>query len=156
MKITIVAIGKKHDPKLLSIIEDYTKRLNHYVKSEWKLVEAKITSSMTNEQIKNAESDVMSSLLSNEDTVILLDERGTELSSVELATKLQHFMNSSTKNVVFIIGGAYGVNEKLMKKADFTLSLSKLVFPHQLVRLILIEQLYRAHTILAGEKYHHQ
>ena len=156
MKITIVAIGKKHDPKLLSIIEDYTKRLNHYVKSEWKLVEAKITSSMTNEQIKNAESDVMSSLLSNEDTVILLDERGTELSSVELATKLQHFMNSSTKNMVFIIGGAYGVNEKLMKRADFTLSLSKLVFPHQLVRLILIEQLYRAHTILAGEKYHHQ
>ncbi len=156
MKITIVAIGKKHDPKLLSVIEDYTKRLNHYVRCEWKLVEAKITSSMTSEQIKNAESDSISTLLSDEDTVVLLDERGTELSSVELATKLQHFMNSSTKNMVFIIGGAYGVNEKLMKRADFTLSLSKLVFPHQLVRLILIEQLYRAHTILAGEKYHHQ
>lgn len=156
MKITIAAIGKKHDPKLVDSIEGYTKRLQHYVKCEWKLVETKITQSMPEETIKNAESEMLCSLFSQEDVVILLDERGAELTSPALADKLQSFMNSSIKNVVFIIGGAYGVNEELMRRADFTLSLSKLVFPHQLVRLILAEQLYRAHTILAGEKYHHQ
>jgi 23S rRNA (pseudouridine1915-N3)-methyltransferase len=156
MNIRIVAIGKKHDPKLISAIEDYTKRLRHYAKCEWKLIEAKITNAMSEDEIKNTESSVLSAVISDEAAVILLDERGTQLGSVEFASKIQNYMNSSVKHVVFIIGGAYGVNEDLMKRADFTLSLSKLVLPHQLVRLILAEQLYRAHTILAGEKYHHQ
>lgn len=155
MKISILAISKKHDPKFELAILDYTKRLGHYVQVEWKLVEAKTTASMSEVQIKNAESDVLSGLLSSEDTVMLLDETGTRLTSVQLAEKLQSYMNQSTKNLVFIIGGAYGVNEDLIKRADFIWSLSELVFPHQLVRLLLTEQLYRAHTILAGEKYHH-
>lgn len=156
MKITIVAIGKKHDPKLELAILDYTKRVGHYAQFEWKLAEAKITASMPEAQIKNAESEVLASLISKEDVVILLDETGRQLASVQLAEKLQNYMNQSTKNLTFLIGGAYGVNEDLMKRADFIWSLSDLVFPHQLVRLILAEQLYRAHTILAGEKYHHQ
>lgn len=156
MKITIVAIGKKHNPKLVASIEEYTQRLQHYVKCDWKLVEAKITASMSENQIRDTESDTLFSSFSTEDSVILLDERGAELDSPAFANKLQSYMNKGTKNLVLIIGGAYGVNEELMNRANFTWSLSQLVFPHQLVRLIVAEQLYRAHSILAGEKYHHQ
>lgn len=156
MKNTLLAIGKRHEPKLESKILDYTSRLNHYVKCDWKLVEAKITPSMSSDQIRRIESDTLRSHISDSDVVTLLDERGSELSSPALAERIQKLMNSGVQNVVFVIGGAYGVDEKFMQRADFIWSLSKLVFPHQLVRLILAEQLYRAHTILAGEKYHHQ
>lgn len=155
MKITILAIGKKHDAKLEGAILDYTKRLNYYASCEWLLVEAKITSSMNSEQIVASESDVLRSKIKQTDVVILLDERGSELTSPTLAERIQKFKNGSVQNLTFIIGGAYGVDEQLQERADFIWSLSKLVFPHQLVRLVLIEQLYRAHTILAGEKYHH-
>lgn len=156
MKITTLAIGKKHDPKLEAAILEYSKRLAHYVALEWKLVEAKITASMSEKEIRDIESKTLEIQLSSADTVILLDETGAQLTSPQLAEKLQHYMNQSTRNLVLIIGGAYGVNENLMKRADFIWSLSSLVFPHQLIRLVLVEQLYRAHTILAGEKYHHQ
>lgn len=155
MKITILAIGKKHDPKLKVAIEDYTARLSHYTKLEWKLTEAKITPTMSEDEIRKIESGLLLSHISLGNRVVLLDEYGAELGSAELAQKLQDYMNYSTKNLIFVIGGAYGVNEELKNRADFTWSLSPLVFPHQLVRLILIEQLYRAQTILAGEKYHH-
>lgn len=155
MKIAILAIGKKHEPKIEDMIEEYTQRLSRYVTFEWKLVEAKITASMTSAQIKAAESAVLLEKLRSSDIVIVLDEHGSELGSDLLAQRLEKFMNTSVQNVVFIIGGAYGVDESLKERADFIWSLSKLVFPHQLVRLILAEQLYRAHTILAGEKYHH-
>lgn len=155
MKITILAVGKKHDPKLLAAIEDYTKRLSHYTSIDWKLIEAKITGSMTEAQIKATESSAILSYIANKDVVVLLDERGLQLTSPALAEKFQNFMNSGVKQVVIVIGGAYGVTEDLMQRADFIWSLSKLVLPHQLVRLVLAEQLYRVHTILAGEKYHH-
>lgn len=155
MKITILAIGKKHDPKLEAAILEYSKRLSHYVKLEWKLVEVKVTASMPEAAIRDSESKMLEVQLSPEDTIVLLDERGEQLDSPQLAQKLQSYMNQSVKNLVFVIGGAYGVNEIIAKRADFIWSLSSLVFPHQLVRLILTEQLYRAHTILAGEKYHH-
>src|SRR5690606_26864495 len=119
-------------------------------------VEAKIGSSMSPEEIKRVETDLLQSFVAPEDKVILLDETGTELSSVANANRLQNYLNSATKHLVVIIGGAYGVTDELKKRADFIWSLSPLVFPHQLVRLILIEQLYRGFTILAGEKYHHQ
>lgn len=156
MKITVVAIGKKHDPKLLAAIEEYSRRLTHYTDFSWKLCEAKITNSMQEQQIRSAESEVISHTLSPQDTVVLLDERGTALSSPRLAQKIETYRTSAAKSVVFIIGGAYGVTDELQARADFVWSLSPLVFPHQLVRLILAEQLYRAHTILAGEQYHHQ
>jgi len=155
MNIMLLAIGKKHDPKLESAIEDYTKRVSHYTKIQWNLVEAKVTSSMTTDQIKKIESDVLMQNIPNSSTVILLDESGLQLDSPELAQKLQHYMNIATKQLIFVIGGAYGVDESVMKRADYIWSLSRLVLPHQLVRLVLTEQLYRAHTILAGEKYHH-
>ena len=155
MNITIVAIGKKHDAKLSESITEYSERLSHYIKLEWKLLEVKITSSMLDDQIKNLESELLFSAINSADRVILLDERGAQFDSPTLAIKIQSLMNQSTKNLVIVIGGAFGVNENLMQRADFIWSFSKLVFPHQLVRLILVEQLYRAHTILAGEKYHH-
>lgn len=156
MTITVLAIGKKHDPYLIDAVSDYARRLQHYTKLEWKLVETKITPTMSESEIRAAESAVLINQLASTDTVILLDETGTQLDSPALADKLQGYMNRGTRQLVFIVGGAYGVDEALQKRADFTWSLSKLVFPHQLVRLILAEQLYRAHTILAGEKYHHQ
>ena len=156
MKINILAIGKKHDAKIEDTVIDYTKRLNHYTAATWELVEAKTTSSMNAEMIKETESAVLRSKLQASDVVILLDERGSELTSPTFAERIQRLMNSGTQRVVFIIGGAYGVDEVMMQQSDFILSLSKFVFPHQLVRLILVEQLYRAHTILAGEKYHHK
>lgn len=155
MQIIILAVGKKHHSTITAAIEDYSRRLQHYTKLEWKLVEAKISSSMSGAQIQELESDVLQARLSPEDTVVLLDERGSELTSPVLAKKLQTHMNRGVTRLVFIIGGAYGVSNNVMQRANFTWSLSPLIFPHQLVRLILAEQLYRAHTILAGEKYHH-
>jgi 23S rRNA (pseudouridine1915-N3)-methyltransferase len=155
MKITILTIGKKHDPKLTAAIEDYSKRLNHYTKFAWQLVDAKITPSMSPDQIRNIESDVLLNKISEHEKLILLDETGKQLSSIENAENLQKYMNQGTNQLIFVIGGAYGVNDAVKDRADFIWSLSDLVFPHQLVRLILAEQLYRGHTILAGEKYHH-
>lgn len=156
MKITILAIGKKHDPKILKAIEDYTKRLNHYCPTVWKLVEAKITSSMSPEEIKRTESDMLLKSITSEDKIILLDETGTQLTSTQNAEAIQKHLNKSTKHLVFVIGGAYGVSEEIKTRADFIWSLSNLVFPHQLVRLIFIEQLYRGFTIINNEKYHHK
>jgi 23S rRNA (pseudouridine1915-N3)-methyltransferase len=156
MKITILAVGKKHDAKLEVPILDYTKRLNHYTSVTWELVDAKITPSMSIDQIRSTESDVLRTKIDNSAVVVLLDERGTELTSPLFAERVQKLLNSSVQQIVIVIGGAYGVDEQLMQRADFILSLSKLVFPHQLVRLILSEQLYRSFTILAGEKYHHE
>lgn len=156
MKITILAIGKKHDPKLIAAIEDYSKRLAHYTKLEWRLVEAKLSASMNPEEVKQAETKVLLAHISPQDKIILLDETGTQLSSVENAQAIEKHLNKVTPHLVFIIGGAYGVTDGLKQRADFIWSLSKLVLPHQLVRLVLIEQLYRAFTILSGEKYHHK
>lgn len=155
MKITILAIGKKHDAKLQPAIEDYSKRLSHYTSLEWKLVEAKISSSMNSEQIKLKESEVLLANIGEKDKVILLDETGTQLTSAQNAEAIQKHLNEATTHLVFVIGGSYGVSDTLKERADFIWSLSPLVFPHQLVRLLLVEQLYRAHSILAGEKYHH-
>ena len=129
--------------------------MKHYAPASWQLVETKTNGSMTPHEIKENESKLLLSKLNSEDKVILLDETGTELNSVEHADALHKHLNKATKQLVFVIGGAYGVSDELKKRADFVWSLSPLVFPHQLVRLILVEQLYRAFTILAGEKYHH-
>lgn len=156
MKITILAIGKRHDPNLADAIFDYTKRLGHYTNIGWHLVDAKVTGSMRPDQIRAVESAVLLQNLDDQDKVILLDETGTQLSSTENAEAIQKHRNKATKHLVFVIGGAYGVSDELKERADFVWSLSKLVLPHQLVRLVLIEQLYRAFTILGGEQYHHK
>lgn len=157
MKIACWSVGKAHEPYVKSGIEEFSKRLNRYFKTEWVLLPVPKQSAMLSEMdLRKKEGDMILEWLQKDDYLILLDERGTSLSSPGLAQFLQQKANESQKQLVFLIGGAYGVDEAVRKRANFTWSLSSLVFPHQLVRLILAEQLYRAATILKNEKYHHQ
>ncbi len=147
MKIQIISIGKNHDESIRSAIEDFTSRISHSADIDWKL--------MPSGRDTKEESVSILKNVTEKDYVILLDERGKELSSIDFSKVIETCMNDGSKRLVFIIGGAYGVSEEIKERADFIWSLSKLVFPHQLVRLILVEQIYRAFTILKGEKYHH-
>ncbi|MBC7512711.1 23S rRNA (pseudouridine(1915)-N(3))-methyltransferase RlmH [Candidatus Saccharibacteria bacterium] len=149
--ITIVAIGRKHEPWVAEGIERYQKRLKSPFDVEWVLLPH---SSMEGDSARKEESGRIAARLADNQFVILLDETGTSLDSPALEQLLSsHQVHSST--VTFVIGGAYGVDERIHDRANTILSLSELVFPHQLVRLILIEQLYRAQEINRGGKYHH-
>lgn len=138
-------------------IEDFTKRVNNYFAADWQIIPPpKNAGKLSEADLKKAEAAIILHQLQKDDYLVLLDERGKQLSSPELAQWMQLRANESRKRIVFLIGGAFGVDDTLFQKADFTWSLSKLVFPHMLVRLILSEQVYRACTILRNEKYHHQ
>lgn len=157
MKISFWSIGKNHEPYVKVGIEDFSKRINNYFKLDWEIIAPlKNAAKMNIEDMKKNEGDLILSKIQKEDFLIALDERGTQLSSEGLAQQIQLCANNSTKRVVFLIGGAFGIHEAVLNRANFKWSLSKLVFPHQLVRLILAEQVYRACTILKNEKYHHQ
>ncbi len=157
MKIAFWSIGKVHEAYVKSGVEDFSKRINNYFKLEWEIIAPlKNAAKMTVHDIKKSEADIILSKIQKDDFLIALDERGVQLSSEALAQQIQQYANSSAKRIVFLIGGAFGIHETLLKRANFQWSLSKLVFPHQLVRLILAEQVYRACTILKNEKYHHQ
>ncbi|WP_022871937.1 23S rRNA (pseudouridine(1915)-N(3))-methyltransferase RlmH [Nesterenkonia alba] len=151
MSITALTVGKKHEPWVVDGIERYTKRLRKPYDLTWKLLPHSVQS---DDAARDEESTRILRALSPRDHVILLDERGTNISSPQLATRLQRRFDTG-ESVVVVIGGAYGVNSHIHARADFTWSLSKLVFPHQLVRLILAEQIYRAQEISAGRPYHH-
>lgn len=147
MKILFVSVGKRHDAALADSIADFTARVSRYAPVDWKLIPS--------DQSSEAEGKAILGALDERDFVVLLDERGKEVSSEELAKLLDTRLSASTRRLVFIIGGAYGASELVKGRANSTIALSRLVFPHQLVRLILAEQVYRAFTILKGEKYHH-
>lgn len=156
MKIHFWSIGKPHEAYIKAGVEDFTKRLNNYFPADWLILSPpKNAGSLSETELKKAESALVLQTLQKDDILILLDERGKNLSSPELAQWIQQKANASAKRLVFLVGGAFGVDEAVMKRADFTWSLSRLVFPHMLVRLILSEQVYRACTILRNEKYHH-
>ena len=156
MKIYFWSIGKVHESYVKEGIENFTKRISHYYNVEWKLIPpVKNASSLSNTDLKKNEADVILNLLQPNDIVIVLDEKGKQFTSEKLAELLQLTANKSAKNLVFLIGGAFGVDDKIIERANYVWSLSKLVFPHQLVRLILAEQVYRACTIIRNEKYHH-
>ena len=145
-----------HEPYVKEGIETFTKRISHYYGIEWKLISpVKNAASLSNIDLKKNEAEVILNLLLPGDVLILLDEKGKQITCEQLAELIQINANNSTKNLVFLIGGAYGVDEKIIKRANYVWSLSKLVFPHQLIRLILAEQVYRACTIIRNEKYHH-
>ena len=156
MKLQIITVGKKDDPKYADAIADFTDRTSHYFDIEWKIISSAKDVTAPTEKQKLDEGERMLKTISQDDFVILLDEKGNNISTPVFAELLQKHLNRSTKNLTFIIGGAYGVSQEVLKRANFTWSLSKLVFPHGLARLILIEQIYRAGTILKAEKYHHQ
>jgi 23S rRNA (pseudouridine1915-N3)-methyltransferase len=156
MKLACWSLGKAHESYVKEGIEQFTGRLQHYFKTEWTLLPTPRSTGMLSEMdLRRKEGDCILEWLEKDDYLVLLDEKGKSLSSEKLAAFLQSRANESTKRVVFLIGGAFGVDERVKKRAQLLWSLSTLVFPHQLVRLILAEQLYRAATILRNEKYHH-
>lgn len=151
MPIRIIAIGKKHESWVTEGIQRYQKRLRRPFAVEWVILPH---SSLTDIRARQKESQRILLRVNASDYVILLDERGESIDSPELSSLLLKLLETS-KDVVIVIGGAYGVDDTVVKRANFVWSLSKLVFPHQLVRLILTEQLYRAQEIASGNPYHH-
>ncbi len=156
MKILFYSIGKPHELYVQAGIKDFTNRITKYFSVEWIVIAPPKNAAVLSEiDLKKAEGIILQNQLQKDDFLVLLDERGKNISSPELANLLQQRANESTKRLVFLIGGAFGVDEAIFKRANYTWSLSKLVFPHMLVRLILAEQVYRACSILRNEKYHH-
>jgi 23S rRNA (pseudouridine1915-N3)-methyltransferase len=157
MRISFWSIGKAHEAYVKSGIADFTKRLSNYFPVQWNIIPVIKNAGMLSEiDLKKREGDMVLGFLKEGDYLIALDERGKELTSEGLATFLQQRANESSKNLVFLVGGAFGLDERVLKAAKLKWSLSQLTFPHQLVRLILAEQVYRACTILRNEKYHHR
>lgn len=157
MTIKLLAIGKTDDPSLQNLTEVYIRRLQFYNKFEIELIpDIKNSKSLDEKQQKQKEGEILLNKLSVSDFVILLDENGKQFTSEDFSVYLQKRMNSGIKQLVFIIGGPYGFSEDIYQRADAKLSLSKMTFSHQMVRLFFIEQLYRAFTILKNEPYHHR
>ncbi len=157
MKIQIWSIGKPHEAYIKNGVEDFTKRISKYYSVEWTIIPVPKNAGMLSEMdLKKREGELVMEWLSKDDYLIALDEHGKQMASEQLAAFIQSRANDSVKQLVFLIGGVYGLDEAVLKKAKFRWSLSQLTFPHQLVRLILAEQLYRACTILRNEKYHHK
>lgn len=157
MKISLWSIGKDHESYVKEGVKEFTTRLKRYFPTEWNIIPVPKNAGMLSAlDLKRVESEVILQWLHKDDFLVVLDEKGKSLTSVELSQFIQARANESTKNIVFLIGGAFGIDESVMKRANFKWSLSDLTFPHQMVRLILSEQLYRACSILRNEKYHHQ
>jgi 23S rRNA (pseudouridine1915-N3)-methyltransferase len=155
MKIECWAIGKPHEPYVVEGVKDFTQRVGNYYPIEWRLFNLKKNTGSSQQKIKEAESTLISAALKPDDWLVSLDENGRPLSSRGLAEFFEARKNERVRKIVFLIGGAYGLDESLLKKSKFIWSLSSLTFPHQLVRLILAEQIYRACSIGRNEKYHH-
>lgn len=157
MKISFWSVGKNNEPYVKEGVEDFTRRISRYFKAEWNIIPMPKNSGVLPElELKKKEGEVILQLLGKDDYLIALEERGKQISSEGLSELIQSRANESTKQIVFLIGGAYGLDDAVLKRANYKWSLSQLVFPHQLVRLILAEQVYRACTILKNEKYHHK
>ena len=156
MKILLLVIGKTDEDYLVTGIKKYVGRLGHYVSFEMKEIpDIRNRKTLSEEQQKKAESFLLLQQLQPGDQVILLDERGKQYTSVEFSESLEKGMASGAKRMVFLIGGPYGFDKEVYDRANALMSLSPMTFSHQMVRLIFLEQLYRAFTISKGEPYHH-
>lgn len=157
MKIKLLVIGKTDDKHLNELILSYQKRLRHYIKFELDVIPyIKNAKNLSHYQQKEKEGEQILNKLQPGDQLILLDEKGQEFRSVEFADWLQKKMNSGTKQLVMVVGGPYGFSETVYQKAIGKISLSKMTFSHQMIRLFIVEQLYRGFTILKNEPYHHE
>jgi 23S rRNA (pseudouridine1915-N3)-methyltransferase len=157
MKITLLVVGKTEDKYLIEGIEKYLNRLKHYIGFTLQVIpEIKNTKNLSEAQQKAKEAELIHKQISNLDTVILMDEKGKKYTSVAFSNYLNKQMIGSVQHLVFIIGGPYGFDESIYKRANGSMSLSDMTFSHQMVRLFFVEQLYRAFSILKGEPYHHQ
>lgn len=156
MKTLLLLVGKTQNKHFVAGINDYAERIGHYMPFEIKVIpEIKNTKNLSEEQQKSQEGDLIMRQLQTSDHVVLLDEHGAEYRSIELASWLQKKQNS-VRRLVFVIGGPYGFSETVYNRSNEKISLSRLTFSHQMVRLIFTEQLYRACTIIKGEPYHHE
>ena len=156
MKILLLVIGKTDDEYLITGIKKYVGRLGHYVSFEMKEIpDIRNRKTLSEEQQKKSESFLLLSQFQSGDYVVLLDENGKQFTSVEFSENIEKLMASGNKRIVFVIGGPYGFSQEVYAKANAKMSLSPMTFSHQMVRLIFVEQLYRAFTILKGEPYHH-
>lgn len=157
MNIKLIAVGKTDNPALQQLISTYEKRLSYYINFELQLLpDIKNSKSLSEEQQKIKEGELILSYVEPSHHLILLDERGKEYTSIAFADELQKKMNNGIKQLTFVIGGPYGFSQAVYQRANSKLSLSKLTFSHQMIRLFFVEQLYRAFTILRNEPYHHQ
>lgn len=156
MKIHFWSVGKQHEAYVKAGVDEFTKRISNYYPVEWTILPMPKNAGILSEtELKKKEGELILNNLQKDDYLVALDERGKQISSEGLAELIMKRGNESVKNLVFLIGGAYGIDEAVMKRANYKWSLSHLVFPHQLVRLILAEQVYRACSINRNEKYHH-
>jgi len=157
MKIQVWSIGKDNDPYIRDGIAIFQKRLQHYVDFELRLIPTvKQAASLSIPELKKQEARIITDMLQPQDYLVALDEHGKMMTTLQLADFLQQRTNAGTRQLVLLIGGAFGLDPVILQRAQLKLSLSSLTFPHQLVRLILTEQLYRAYSVLHNEKYHHQ
>ena len=156
MKIKLLAIGKTDNKLLEQLMDVYQKRLKHYVKFELEVIPDIKQKSLSHEEQKTKEGQLILKKLKAEDYLMLLDEKGESYRSVEFAKLLQKRMNSGIKQLVLVIGGPYGFSTEVYQKAKSQISLSKMTFSHQMIRLFIIEQIYRSFTILKNEPYHHE
>ena len=157
MKIKLLAIGKTDNKHLIQLIDEYQKRLKHYIKFELEIIpDIKNVKNLSEVQQKEKEGQLILSKLQNTDQLILLDDKGKDFTSIDFSKYLQKKMNSGLKQLVLVIGGPYGFSEAVYKKSQGKISLSKMTFSHQMIRLFIVEQLYRGFTILKNEPYHHE
>ncbi len=157
MKIELAVIGKTSIGYLKQGIDEYIKRLKHYVPFEIKYIDdIKNTKNISEDQQKRTEGAKILSLLDKSDFVVLLDEHGKEYTSIQYSSYIQKRMLSGSKKVVFVIGGPYGFSQEVYDRANDKISFSKMTFNHEMIRLIFTEQLYRAYTIINHEPYHHE
>ena len=157
MKISLLVVGKTVHSYLNQGIDEYTKRISRYCPfSIQYIADAKTTKSLSQEQQKQLEGDNIAAALDKSDYVVLLDEHGKEFTSVDFSTYIERKMQSVPKRLVFIIGGPYGFSKEIYGRANEKISLSKMTFPHDLIRLVFTEQLYRAFSIIHHEPYHHE
>ncbi len=157
MKILLAVIGKTDEKYLQSGIDIFTKRLKHYIPFEMKIIpDLKKTKNLSSDQQKSMEGELLLQVFQPGDQIVLLDEKGIEFSSVKFSDFIEKKMVSGIKRLVFVIGGPYGFSDKVYQQANAKISLSQMTFSHQMVRLIFVEQVYRAMTILRNEPYHHE
>lgn len=157
MKTVLIAVGKTVKSYYVDAIHEYMQRIKHYIPFEFEIIpELKNTKNISETQQKEREADLILKAIQPGDWVVLLDEAGREFRSLDFATWIERKLSSTSKRLVFIIGGPYGFSQRIYEVASEKLSLSKMTFSHQMIRLVFLEQLYRAMTILRGEPYHHE
>lgn len=157
MKVTLLVVGKTTDKHIIALVDEYLGRLKHYLLTDIEVIpELRQTKSLSESQQKEQEAALILARIQAGDRVVLLDEHGVERRSVEFASWMQKKMVSGTKRLLCIVGGPYGFAQAVYDRADEKISLSQMTLSHQMIRLLFVEQVYRAMTILNGEPYHHE